>query len=151
MKLPYKKSEVLKTITINGINVVEAGDLLAIYELFDSGKMTRLMAWQIVRMVHEGKIKCPLSIYGTLTVFSLSKDVKQFKKLYSQGVELLESSGVVSVQDLDIDIENDIVNEIVKSLKSGKFSIKMQDDGTITSKESNDFKFPNSDRFKNLN
>ena len=147
MKLPYKKSQILKTITIDGINVIEAGDLLAIYELFDSGKLTRIMAWQIIRMVHEGKIKCPLSIYGTLTVYSLAKDVKQFKKLYSQGCELLTANNVIEEESLDIG--EDIVNEIVKSLKSGKFSIQMQDDGTIIKKNDNDL--PNTDRFKNFN
>lgn len=147
MKLPYKKSQVLKTITIDGINVIEAGDLLSIYKLLEENKITRLMAWQIVRMVHENKIKCPLSIYGTLTVYSLSKDLKQFKKLYSQGCSLLQDNNVVNVEeDFAVDIENnDVANQIIDALKSGKFTIKMEDNGEIKNN------FPNTDRFKGLN
>jgi hypothetical protein len=147
MKLPYKKSQVLKTITIDGINVIEAGDLLSIYKLLEENKITRLMAWQIVRMVHENKIKCPLSIYGTLTVYSLSKDLKQFKKLYSQGCSLLQDNNVVNIEeDFAVDIENnDVANQIIDALKSGKFTIKMKDNGEINNN------FPNTDRFKGLN
>jgi hypothetical protein len=160
MNLPYTKKEILETITIDGKNVVEQGDLMSIFFLLDSGKLTRKMAWQIVRMIHCDELKCPLAIYGTLQTFSLAKDIKEFKRLYKQGCQLLEDENIIDESDLegeDFQQEvSDIVDQITSALKSGKFTIKMNENSKIIKnkkkeKKDDNFKFPNSDRFKDLN
>ena len=149
MNLPYTKQQILKTITIDGKNVVSDGDLLGIFMLLETGKITRKMAWQIIRMVHEEELNCPLSIYGTLSVFSLAKDKEEFKRLYRQGCELLTDEGIVEDGELlPDDIEEEIYNEIAEAIKNGKFVIKKI---VKTKKKDDDFKFPDSDRFKGLN
>lgn len=157
MKLPYTKKEILETITIEGKNVVTSGDLMGIFFLLESGKMTRKMAWQIVRMIHHEELKCELAIYGTLQTFALSKDIKEFKRLYKQGCDLLESENIIEDNDFDAeDLQKDVnnmVDQITEAIKSGKFTIKMNNKGKIidNKKKDTDFKFPNSDRFKDLN
>jgi len=157
MKLPYTKKEILETITIEGKNVVTSGDLMSIFFLLESGKLTRKMAWQIVRMIHHGDFECELAIYGTLQTFALSKDIKEFKRLYKQGCDLLENENIIEDSDLNADDlqkdVNNIVDQITSALKSGKFTIKMKKNGKLSAnkKKDTDFKFPNSDRFKDLN
>ncbi len=159
MKLPYTKKEILETITIDGKNVIEEGDLMCVFFLLESGKMTRKMAWQIVRMCHFEEIKCPLAIYGTLQVFALSRDIKEFKRLFKQGCQLLEDENIIGEEDMNTEEfqqeVSDIVDQITNALKSGKFTIKMNNDNKIvpTKKKKNDkgFDFPENDRFKGFN
>jgi hypothetical protein len=157
MNLPYTKKEILEVIIIDGKNVVEKGDLMSIFFLLESEKMTRKMAWQIVRMCHCEEIKCPLAIYGTLQVFALSKDIKEFKRLFKQGCQLLEEENIIDESDMNTEEfqkeVTDIVDQITDALKSGKFTINMNKEGKIKSnkKPNKGFDFPDNDRFKGLN
>jgi hypothetical protein len=122
MNLPYTKEQILKTITVEGENAVSSGNLVSIFWLFDTGMVDRKMAWQIIKMVHDGDLECPLAVYGTLTVFSLSKDLEQFKQMYSQGCDMLDENNVCTKD------EKKIMKKNIKDVLDGKKDFYITDD-----------------------
>ena len=89
------------------------------------GKITRFSAWQILRLIHEEVEMCKFPQYGILTVFSLSKDMDEFQRLYDQGVNMLIDEGVVDDETLQKDFEAQ-KKMFKKDLKAKKTVVKVK-------------------------
>lgn len=82
----------LKKVTIDGKNILAKDDPIPLMRLIATGELSRIEAWRILRCIHNGEINCVLGQYGTLTVFSLAKDLQEFFRLYEQGVQMLRDA-----------------------------------------------------------
>lgn len=104
-------------------SVLTEEEPIAILQLIHSGEFSRHNAWQTLQLVHDGEIECNLAQYGILTVFSLSKDFDEFKRLFEQGCDMLRAEGV-----LNDEIEKKAFIELSQKLKSrGYKKIKLLD------------------------
>ena len=101
-------------------NVLVEKEPIGILHAINQGVISRFNAWQILRLVHDDEIKCGLPQYGIITVFSLSKDIEQFKKLYDQGCDMLRQEGII-----DDETEKKLYEELAQTLnKKAKVSVK---------------------------
>lgn len=101
-------------------NVLVEKEPIGILHAINQGVISRFNAWQILRLVHDDEIKCGLPQYGIITVFSLSKDIEQFKKLYDQGCDMLRQEGII-----DDETEKKLYEELSQTLnKKAKVSVK---------------------------
>ena len=101
-------------------NVLVEKEPIGILHAINQGILSRFNAWQILRLVHDDELKCGLPQYGIITVFSLSKDIEQFKKLYDQGCDMLRHEGII-----DDEIEKKLYEELSQTLKKkAKVSVK---------------------------
>ena len=101
-------------------NVLVEKEPIGILHAINQGVISRFNAWQILRLVHDDEIKCGLPQYGIITVFSLSKDIEQFKKLYDQGCDMLRHEGII-----DDETEKKLYEELAQTLnKKAKVSVK---------------------------
>lgn len=80
--------------------------------IIGSGEFSRLDAWNVLQLVHAKEIDCELSQYGVLTVFSLSRDLKQFQSLYDQGCEMLRENGILKPE-----VEEEAIRKLIQSIK----------------------------------
>jgi len=69
-------------------------------------------------LVHGDELSCSLPQYGIITVFSLSKDIEQFKQLFDQGCDMLRDEGII-----DDEFEKASFIELNKILKKHKNTI----------------------------
>ena len=86
-------NDVLKKVVIEGKNILTEADPIPLMRLISTGQLSRFEAWNLLRCIHNDEISCKLESYGTLTVFSLAKDLQEFFRLYDQGVQMLRESG----------------------------------------------------------
>jgi hypothetical protein len=85
----------------------------------NNGELSRLQAWQILMLIHQGEFNCNLPQYGILTVFSLAKDMKQFEQLFDQGCDMLRDNNILTQ-----DVEEQTMMKITQLLmKDSKFSV----------------------------
>jgi hypothetical protein len=77
-----------------------------------SGEFSRIDAWNVLQLVHSKEIECELPQYGMLTVFSLSRDLKQFQSLYDQGCEMLRENGILKPE-----VEEEAIRKLLKTIK----------------------------------
>ena len=99
MKIPKNNKEALAAVNSFGKNVLTEVSPLKLMLSLTQGKLTRLQAWQVLRLIHEGEVDCGLPQYGILTTFSLSKDLEEFKRLYDQGVQMLIDHDITSFEE----------------------------------------------------
>lgn len=76
-------------------NILTEQEPIGIIQMINQGMISRFEAWQTLQLIHQKELKCNLSQYGVLTVFSLSKDVPQFKQLFEQGCDMLRDEGII--------------------------------------------------------
>ena len=129
MKIPKNNNDAIAAVKSFGDNVLTEVSPLKLMLAMTQGKMTRLQAWQILRLIHEGNMDCGLQQYGILTTFSLAKDLEEFKRLYDQGVQMLIDHDITSFEE-----EEQAFKMVEKELK---FFLKQ-------SKNKPDSDFPNN-------
>ena len=76
-------------------NILTEKEPIGILQLINSGGVSRYNAWKILQLVHAGELTCNLPQYGIITVFSLSKDIEEFKRMFDQGCEMLREEGII--------------------------------------------------------
>lgn len=86
-------NDILKKVVVEGNNILADEDPIPLMRLISTGQLSRFEAWNLLRCIHNKEIDCNLSTYGTLTVFSLAKDLQEFFRLYDQGVQMLNDAG----------------------------------------------------------
>lgn len=127
---------VLKKVVVNGKNILESDDPVSLMRLISTGELSRIEAWQLLRCIHNNEIKCYLSNYGTLTVFTLAKNLEEFFRLYDQGVQMLREADSMS-SEVEEWAANETKNidkkkkmKIVISFKKNKANNKPSDNST---------------------
>ena len=126
-------------------NVLVEKEPIGILQAINQGIVSRFAAWQILRLVHDKEIKCELPQYGIITVFSLSKDIEQFKKLYDQGCDMLRAEGII-----DDEVESKLYKELSETLKKkAKVSVKNPLDKPTDSAKSKKKKISTNNKTKN--
>lgn len=126
-------------------NILVEKEPIGILQAINHGVVSRFAAWQILRLVHDKELKCELPQYGIITVFSLSKDIEQFKKLYDQGCDMLRSEGII-----DDEIETKLYKELSDTLKKkAKISVKNPLDKTTASGKTKKKKTSPNNKTKN--
>jgi hypothetical protein len=93
-------------------SILTESEPISILQIIHSGEFSRYNAWQTLQLVHDGEIPCNLAQYGILTVFSLSKDFNEFKRLFEQGCDMLREEGILNEQ-----VEKKAFIELSKKLK----------------------------------
>jgi len=96
-------------------NILTEKEPIGILQLINQGLLSRFNSWRILQLIHQGEIKCGLPQYGIITVFSLSKDIEQFKTMFDQGCDMLRHEGVI-----DDEFEKETFEELSKLMK-GKY------------------------------
>lgn len=86
-------NDILKKVVVEGNNILSTNDPIPLMRLISTGQLSRFEAWNLLRCIHNGELDCNLGSYGTLTVFSLAKDLQEFFRLYDQGVQMLRDAG----------------------------------------------------------
>lgn len=86
-------NDILKKVVVEGKNILVDEDPVPLMRLISTGQLSRFEAWNLLRCIHNKEIDCNLGTYGTLTVFSLAKDLQEFFRLYDQGVQMLRDAG----------------------------------------------------------
>ncbi len=76
--------------------MLTAEDPIELLSAMNKGEISRFSCWKILSLIHAGEISCGLPQYGILTVYSLSKDFKQFTELFEQGCDMLRAEGAIS-------------------------------------------------------
>ena len=71
-------------------------DPIELLTAINKAEISRYSCWKILQLIHAGEISCGLPQYGILTVYSLSKDFKQFTELFEQGCDMLRSEGIIN-------------------------------------------------------
>jgi hypothetical protein len=122
-KNPDDYSDVLDSLYIEDKSVLTRKTPVKLMLQIMNGHIDRFKAWQALRLVHSGEEKCYFPQYGILTVFSLAKDMDEFKRLYDQGVQMLLDEGVVSDDEYEQDLEQQKIM-FKKDLKSQKKKAK---------------------------
>lgn len=85
----------IKKVIVDGKNILASDDPIPLMRLIATGELSRFEAWNLLRCIHNDEMKCTLGQYGTLTVFSLAKDLQEFFRLYDQGVQMLRDTGAM--------------------------------------------------------
>jgi hypothetical protein len=88
-----------KLLSENGKSILTCEDPVPLLTKLHDGTISRFDCWNILRLIHAGEFNCNLPQYGTMTVFSLSKDPDEFRRLYDQGCEMLRENGQLSAED----------------------------------------------------
>lgn len=96
-------------------NILTEKEPIGILQLINQGLISRYNCWKVLQLIHQEEIKSGLPQYGILTVFSLSKDIEQFKIMFDQGCDMLRQEGVI-----DDEFEKEAFEELSKLLK-GKY------------------------------
>lgn len=110
-------------------NILVEAEPLGILQAINQGLLSRFAAWQTLRLIHDKEIKCNLPQYGIITVFSLSKDIEEFKKMYDQGCDMLRNEGIINEET-----EKALYEELNNMLKKkAKVSVKNPLDKTSAS------------------
>lgn len=121
----------------NGHSILTCEDPVPLIAKLHNGEISRFDCWNILRLIHAGEFNCNLPQYGTMTVFSLSKDMEEFQKLYDQGCEMLRENGELSQEDEKMLAEEQKAKKIIikvelspkKKSKKKKKSIDKDDFG----------------------
>lgn len=115
------KNNKTESFKFNNPKCLVADEPLDLLMLIHNGELSRVDAWKLLREIHAGEYQCNFGNYGILTVFSLSKDTEQFKKLYEQGCELLDKENLVDpVNEKSYNIN---VEKLFKPIKSKKINL----------------------------
>ena len=117
-KNPDDYSAIKEALYINGDSVLTRKTPMKLMIQLMTGKIDRFMAWQALRLVHEKSEKCYFPQYGILTVFSLSKDMDEFKRLYDQGVQMLVNEHIVTDEMMQEDEET--AKKLTKQILTNK-------------------------------
>jgi len=120
-KNPDDYTAIKEALYINGASVLTRKTPVKLMIQLMTGKIDRFMAWQALRLVHEKTEKCYYPQYGILTVFSLSKDMEEFKRLYDQGVQMLLEQNIVTDEMTQEDVET--ANKLSKHLLTNKKTV----------------------------
>lgn len=101
-------------------NILTEKEPIGILQLINQGLLSRFNSWKVLQLIHAGEVKCGLPQYGIITVFSLSKDINQFKVLFDQGCDMLRDEGII-----DDEFEKATFIELSKIMakKAGKINI----------------------------
>lgn len=121
----------------NGHSILTCEDPVPLIAKLHNGEISRFDCWNILRLIHAGEFNCNLPQYGTMTVFSLSKDMEEFQKLYDQGCEMLRENGELSQEDEKMLAEEQKAKKIIikvelspkKKSKKKKKSVDKDDFG----------------------
>lgn len=84
---------------LNGKSILTCEDPVPLIAKLHNGDISRYDCWNILRLIHAGEFNCNLPQYGTMTVFSLAKDMEEFQRLYDQGCEMLRDNGQLTDED----------------------------------------------------
>jgi len=101
-------------------NILTEKEPIGILQLINSGGVSRYNSWKILQLVHAGELNCNLPQYGIITVFSLSKDINEFKRMFDQGCEMLRDEGII-----DDEFEKASFIELNKLLNKRKGNISV--------------------------
>ena len=96
----------------NTFSSLTESEPISLLDSIISGQLTRFESWKLISLIHEGELDCNLPQYGILTVHCLSKDIKQFDELFSQGCDLLRSE-----QQLTEKIEKEVFIKFKTKIK----------------------------------
>lgn len=99
-------------------NILTEKEPIGILQLINTGGLSRYSAWKVLQLVHGDELSCSLPQYGIITVFSLSKDIEQFKQLFDQGCDMLRDEGII-----DDEFEKASFKELNNILKKHKNTI----------------------------
>lgn len=116
------ENEYNKKMKEDGINILTCESPIPLLTKIHEGELSRFDCWNIIRLVHLGEFNCNLPQYGTLTVFSLAKDMEEFTRLYDQGIKMLRENGEVT-EEMDDILSMEAKEEFDKMKKVKKLKI----------------------------
>lgn len=113
------ENEYLKKMKQDGINILTCESPIPLLSKIHEGELSRFDCWNILRLIHNGEFSCNLPQYGTLTVFSLAKDMTEFIRLYDQGIQMLRDNGEIT-EEMDEILHMEVKEEFDKNKKVNK-------------------------------
>lgn len=118
----HPENEYQKKMKQDDINVLTCESPVPLLTKLHDGELSRFDCWNILCLIHQGEFKCNLPQYGTLTVFSLAKDMVEFSRLYDQGISMLRENGQVTPDEEEL-LAEETYKEIKKAFKTKKVKI----------------------------
>jgi hypothetical protein len=101
-------------------NILTEKEPIGVLQMINQGLLSRINAWKVLQLIHAGEVKCGLPQYGIITVFSLSKDIKQFLTMFDQGCDMLRDEGII-----DDEFEKATFIELSKIMKKKSGAINV--------------------------
>lgn len=102
-------------------NILTEKEPIGILQLINTGNLSRFSSWKVLQLIHAGEIKCGFPQYGIITVFSLSKDLNQFKEMFDQGCDMLRDEHIIT-PEIEEQAFRDMQN-IIKKQKNNLITV----------------------------